>query len=195
MLRAAPGAAPMEEPHVRSQRLVRRLHGRGDRRRQAARPHDLRRAHRAVIAPRAEPPRRSRTSARTAARRSRSARCVDGAIWSAAITDWRWAATARPSPCPASACAVFRRSAPIRCIERYGFVWVWPGDHGAGRPGQAASPRMGREPRVGLRRRPVPRQLRLPPDDRQPDGPDARDLRARHEHRPEGDRRDADQRR
>ena len=33
------------------------------------------------------------------------------ASWSAATTDSRWAATARPSPCPASACAASRRSA------------------------------------------------------------------------------------
>ena len=55
-------------------------------------------------------------------------------------------------------------------------------------PAQAASPAVGREPRVGLRRRAVPHQLRLPADDRQPDGPDARDLRPRHQHRPDRDR-------
>ena len=33
--------------------------------------------------------------------------------------------------------------------------------------------------------------LRLPADDRQPDGPDARDLCAHHQHRPEGNRRNA----
>ena len=62
------------------------------------------------------------------------------------------------------------------------------GRQGTGRPGQDPSPRLGREPRVGPRRRALPRQVRLPLDGRQPDGPDARDLRARHQHRPERDR-------
>ena len=57
------------------------------------------------------------------------------------------------------------------------------------RRGEAAPPALGREPRLGLQRRPLPREVRLPADDRQPDGPHARDLRARGQHRPEGDRR------
>ena len=52
--------------------------------------------------------------------------------------------------------------------------------------------RMGREPGLGLWRRPLPRPVRLPADDRQPDGPDARELRALDQHRPEGNRRNAD---
>ena len=56
------------------------------------------------------------------------------------------------------------------------------------RPGAAAPPAVGREPRVGLRRRPLSRQVRLPADDRQPDGPDARDLRPLDQHRPARDR-------
>jgi hypothetical protein len=48
---------------------------------------------------------------------------------------------------------------------------------------------VGREPGVGLRRRPVPREVRLPTDDRQPHGPDPRDLRARDQHRPARDTR------
>ena len=50
---------------------------------------------------------------------------------------------------------------------------------------------LGGERRLGLWRRPVPRRLRLSADDRQPDGPDPRDLCPRHQHRPEGDRRGA----
>ena len=78
------------------------------------------------------------------------------------------------------------KSFPI--VERYGFVWVWPGEKSEADPAKLHRAALGREPRVDVCRRPFPRQVRLPPDDRQPDGPHARDLRARHEHRPARDR-------
>ena len=56
-----------------------------------------------------------------------------------------------------------------------------------------AGPALERRSRLGRRRRNAFPQLRLPPRDRQPDGPDARDLRPFHEHRPYRGRRDADQ--
>ena len=83
---------------------------------------------------------------------------------------------------------------PIRsypAIERYGFVWVWPGEPALADPAKLHHLRVGREPRLGLRRRALPRQLRLPADDRQPDGPDARDLRARRSIGQKRDRRSA----
>ena len=84
------------------------------------------------------------------------------------------------------------RSFPV--IEQHGFVWVWPGDAAQAERRPAAASAMGRQPGVGLWRRAVPHAMRLPADDRQPDGPDARDLRACDQHRPEGDRRGAAQR-
>src|SRR6218665_585009 len=68
-------------------------------------------------------------------------------------------------------------------VEKYGFIWVWPGD-----PAKA-DPALGREPGLGLRGRSVLHPVRLPADDRQPDGSDARDVRTLHQHRPEGNRR------
>jgi vanillate O-demethylase monooxygenase subunit len=135
--------------------------------------------------------RRWRTSARTAARRCRWASCE------------RQAGVRLPRPgdglrrqdvsaCPASACAASPASAAIR----------WRALRlrlGLARRRELADPALihhlewADNPRLGLRRRPVPHQLRLPPDGRQPDGPDARDLCARHQHRPEGDRRGAGQ--
>ena len=81
------------------------------------------------------------------------------------------------------------RSFPV--IEQHGFVWVWPGDAAQAERRAHAASALGRSPRVGLWRRAVPHQVRLPADDRQPDGPHARDLRARQQHRPERDRRGA----
>ena len=83
-----------------------------------------------------------------------------------------------------------------RSIERYGFVWVWPGDARAGRPGASCTTcDWAESPEWAYGGGLYHVALRLPADDRQPDGPDARDLRARHQHRPEGDRRDAARRR
>ncbi len=61
-------------------------------------------------------------------------------------------------------------------VERCGLVWVWPGDAEKADPAKIHHiPALGRQPRVGLWWRHVPREVRLPPDGRQPDGPDARD--------------------
>ena len=57
---------------------------------------------------------------------------------------------------------------------------------GAGRPGRDPRPALERRPGLGRRRQAHHREVRLPAGARQPDGPDARDLRARQQHRPAG---------
>ena len=170
--------------HVRSQRLVRRLHQRRAQGR-AARPDDLRPAH-GLLSRR----RRRRLGARGLLPASRRAALA------------RQRARGRPHrlrlPRPGDG-----RRRPLRLdagAARAADDQVVPdrralrlrlglaGREERRRSGAAASPALGREPRVGVRRRPVPRQVRLPADDRQPDGPDARDLRARDQHRPARDR-------
>ena len=67
------------------------------------------------------------------------------------------------------------RAAPLR-------VGV-AGRPGARRPGPGAGHALERRPGVGRRRQDDPRQLQLPADRRQPDGPHPRAVRARVEHR------------
>ncbi len=80
-----------------------------------------------------------------------------------------------------SACV---RAFPV--VERHRFVWVWPGDPALRRPGNDPRPALERRPGLGRRRQAHPREVRLPAGARQPHGPDARDLRARQQHRPAG---------
>ena len=68
-------------------------------------------------------------------------------------------------------------------VERHRYVWVWPGDPALADPDTGAGPVLERRPRLGGRRQDDPRQLQLPADRRQPDGPHARAVRARVEHR------------
>jgi hypothetical protein len=82
------------------------------------------------------------------------------------------------------ACAAFRWwSAPL-CLG----LARRPGQ---GRPGAGARPALERRPGLGRRRQADHGEVRLPPGGRQPDGPDARDLRARRQHRPAGGGRGA----
>ena len=69
------------------------------------------------------------------------------------------------------------RAIPV--VEKHRFVWVWTGRSGAGRPGAGSRPALERRPGLGRRRQADPRGVRLQAGGRQPDGPDARDLRAR----------------
>jgi vanillate O-demethylase monooxygenase subunit len=103
--------------------LVRRLHARRDRR-TAARAHGLQREDRfyrgdgQVAA--------WRTSARTAAPQLSLGTVCEGKL----VCGYHglvMGCDGKTVPCRASACAASRRSAyPV--VERYGFVWVWPGD-------------------------------------------------------------------
>ena len=69
-------------------------------------------------------------------------------------------------------------------VERYRYVWVWTGDPALADPDLVPDLHMNDRPDVGRRRQDDPRQLQLPADHRQPDGPHPRAVRARVEHRP-----------
>ena len=73
-----------------------------------------------------------------------------------------------------SACV---RSYPV--VERYRYVWVWPGDPALADPALVPDLHWNDDPDVGRGRQDDPRELRLPARPRQPDGSDARDVRPR----------------
>ena len=85
-----------------------------------------------------------------------------------------------------SACV---RAYPV--VERHRYRLALDGRSGARRPGPRARPALERRSGLGRRRQDHPRQVRLPPRGRQSDGPHARDLRARLEHRQRCGRRGA----
>jgi hypothetical protein len=129
--------------HVSQERLVRRLHPRRNRR-QAPGAHHLQREDR-LLPRRRRPGRRGgRTSARTAARSCRWAR----------VRRQPGLRLPRPGHGLRRQDRVHARPARGRLpedqglpgVEKYGFIWVWPGDAAAGRPREDPPPGMGREP-------------------------------------------------
>ena len=73
-------------------------------------------------------------------------------------------------------------------VERYGFIWVWPGDQDKADPALIHHLEWAVSDEWAYGGGLFHIQLRLSPDDRQPDGPDPRNLRARFQHRPERNR-------
>ena len=78
------------------------------------------------------------------------------------------------------------RAFPV--LERHRFVWVWTGDPALADPDLVPDLHWNDDPGVGRRRQAHPPQVRLQADRRQPDGPHARDVRARRVDRPALDR-------
>ena len=74
-----------------------------------------------------------------------------------------------------SACV---RAYPV--LEKHRFVWVWPGDPAQADPALVPDLHWNDDPDWTGDGKTHHREVRLPAGDRQPDGPDARDLRARH---------------
>ena len=70
--------------------------------------------------------------------------------------------------------------AAVMWSRRHGFIWVWPGERRrrSADPGARCRHALERRPGLGRRRQDDPRRLRLPAGGRQPDGLDARNLRA-----------------
>ena len=64
-------------------------------------------------------------------------------------------------------------------VERYRYLWVWPGDMTLADPDLIPDMHQMDDPGVGRRRPDDRRPVQLPADPRQPDGPHARGVRAR----------------
>jgi vanillate O-demethylase monooxygenase subunit len=78
-----------------------------------------------------------------------------------------------------SACV---RSFPV--VQKHRFIWVWPGDPALADESKVPDLHWNDDPAWAGDGKLITREVRLPPGARQPDGPDARDLRARLQHRP-----------
>ena len=137
----------MGEAHVLEERLVRRVHARGNRR-QAARPHDLRRARwSSSAAPSGE------VAALEDFCPHRGAPLSLGSVREGRLVcGYHGLEMGCDGSCVAMPGQRVRGFPPIRAypaVERYGFVWVWPGDAAAGRPRQAAPSARGPRARTG----------------------------------------------
>ena len=123
--------------------------------------------------------RRWRTPAGTACCRCR--RGGSKATRSSAATT-AWSTTARAA---APTCRRRRRSTRRACVraypvvEKHRFVWVWPGDPALADPAQVPDLHWNDDPAWAGDGKLIRVAVRLPAGARQPDGPDARDLRAR----------------
>jgi nitrite reductase/ring-hydroxylating ferredoxin subunit len=179
---------PTEIPHVPQKHLVRGLHGRRNQR-QAAGPHHLQPGHRVL------PPKAGEVAAVEDFCPHRGAPLSLGFVCDGKLVcgyhGLEMGCDGKTVAMPGQRVGGFPaiRSFPVE--ERYGFVWVWPGDKDKADPALIPHLAWHDHPEWAYGGGLLPRQGRLPADGRQPDGPDARDLCALHQHRPEGNRRNA----